>query len=83
MTDNLPTMSDAINPEKQGSPPLSEINSENKQQESESLKEPSKENNPPLSEPNKKVEENEVKKDGEAPVKTEMCQLIYYDFSLK
>lgn len=81
MTDNLPTMSDAINPEKQGSPPLSEINSENKQPES--LKEPSKENNPPLSEPNKKVEENEVKKDGEAPVKTEMCQLIYYDFSLK
>lgn len=39
-----------------------------------------KERNAPLSEPNQKEEENQNKKELN---KTDMCQLIYYDFSLK
>ena len=39
-----------------------------------------KERNEPLSEPNQKEEENQNKKELN---KTDMCQLIYYDFSLK
>jgi len=65
MEEKLPTMTDAIDPDKKTnteSQVLTEANSEEKK------------------------ESNSVNPSEEKPpqnVKTEMCQLIYYDFSLK
>ena len=66
MTEKLPSLMDAINPDNQKTEQtqnLNEINSEKPKEEKKVVE---------------KKEENQ-----QNSIKTEMCQLIYYDFSLK
>ena len=66
MTEKLPSLMDAINPDNQKTEQtqnLNEINSEKPKEEKKVIE---------------KKEENQ-----QNSIKTEMCQLIYYDFSLK
>ena len=75
MTDKLPSLMDVINPDNQKTEQTQNLNEINSEKPKEEKKEIQKESEIP----NEKIEEPPK----EILSKTEMCQLIYYDFSVK